>query len=117
VRIALRQKPQGSGRDAEAVERQRRAEETGRTELARLHHIAAEMLIEPRPPLRLHAVAGLQDRLQAPRAPAMHEAEMAAVRARHQFEDDARFAVLPRPEDEALVRPLHRCPIRHRAGA
>ena len=72
--------------------------------------IGAEMLVEPRPPDRLHGVAGLEDGLQRLRAPAMDEPEMAAVLARHQLEDDARLAVLARAEHDAFVGPLHGTP-------
>ena len=58
VRVALGQKAQGSGRGAEAVERQRRAEETGRAQLARLDREAAEMLVEPRPPFACTLLPG-----------------------------------------------------------
>ena len=65
------------------------------------------MLVEPRAPRRLHDVAGLQNRLESLRAPAMDEAEMAAVLAGHQLEDDARLAVLADAEHDAFIGPLH----------
>src|SRR5581483_8215536 len=72
-----------------------------------LDRVIAEVLVKPRPPRRGHAVSRLQDRAQPPRPPAPDEAEMAAVAARHQLDDEAGLAVPPRPDDDAFVRPVH----------
>ena len=62
------------------------------------------MLIEPRPPCRLHQISGLESRLPRARASAVHEPEMAAMLTGHQFYDDARF----RHAGEPRARSLHR---------
>ncbi|MEJ0041360.1 MAG: hypothetical protein WDM81_03740 [Rhizomicrobium sp.] len=70
--------------------------------LAALHHVAgaglrrldgeiAEMLVQPRPPMELHAVAGLEHGFGLARRAAAHEAQMAgrgygsAFRGSHSF--------------------------------
>ena len=65
------------------------------------------MLVEPRAPDDAHAVAGLQHRPQARARPAPHQAEMAAVRARHHLEDGARLAMAAHAEHDAFVGPFH----------
>ena len=65
------------------------------------------MLVEAGPPDEIDAVAGLQHRLLLARTAAAHQAEMAAMRARHHLEDDAGFAVPAGAEDDAFVAPFH----------
>ena len=65
------------------------------------------MLVEPRPPGRRHAVAGLQDRLQARAEPAAHQPEMAAMLACHQLEDAAGLPVPLDADHDAFIGPLH----------
>src|SRR5271170_1884870 len=66
-----------------------------------------EMLIEPRPPGRPNGVAGLQHPAQPRAGTAAHQAEMPAVLVRHQFKNDARFAMAFDAEHNAFVDPLH----------
>src|SRR3954471_7031378 len=66
------------------------------------------MLVEPRPPGRGDAIAGLQDRAQARAGAATDEAEMAAMLARHQFEDSTPLPVALDAKHDAFVGPLHR---------
>ena len=73
----------------------------------RLDRVVAEMLVEPRPPDHAHRVAGLQHRPQPRAAAAAHQAEMAAVLARHHLEDGVGLAVAPRAEHDAFVGPFH----------
>ncbi len=107
MRIALGQVAQEMREGGEPVERQRRGDEFGGPQLQALDLIDSEMLVEPGAPGGLDEVAGLQHRLAGAGASAMDETEMAAVVARHQFEDDARFAVLANAEHDALIAPLH----------
>ena len=69
--------------------------------------VIAEVLVEPRPPHRRDAVARLQQRAHALAGAAAHEAEMAAVLARKQFDDGGGFAMPPHAQDDAVVGPFH----------
>src|SRR5215218_5876994 len=84
-----------------------RGDEAGRPQVAALDRIGSEMLVEPRAPDRVDGVAGLKHGLEPPRAPAVDEAEMAAVFARHQFQDHPGLAVLAASQHDAVVGPLH----------
>ena len=79
MRVALGQEPQQARERRKPVERQRRADEPRRAQVGALDLKAAEMLVEPRPPGHLNAVARLQHRLLPLRAPAVNEAEMPPV--------------------------------------
>ena len=107
MRIALGQQPHQRGQMGDAIDRVRRGEEIRRAQAHRLHRVIAEMLVEPRPPGRAHAIAGLQHRLHARAEAAAHQPEMAAMLARHQFEDAARLPVPLDAEHDAFIGPLH----------
>ena len=62
MRIALRQQPRQRGQMRHAIDRVRRGQHGGRAQPDALDRIIAEMLVEPRPPYRAHAIAGLQQR-------------------------------------------------------
>src|SRR5208282_1065420 len=93
-----------------AVDRMRRREESRRAQIGPLDRVMAEMLIEPRPPGRAQRVARLQHAAQARAGAAAHQAEMAAVPARHQFDNDARLAVALGAEHDGFIGPLHGLP-------
>ena len=63
--------------------------------------------MKPRPPYEFGMIARLQQGLHAPGTAAPDKPEMAAMRARHRLDDDARLAMLPCAEDEAVVAPFH----------
>ena len=107
MRVALRQDAQERGEGPKAIKRQRRGQKAGRAQGPGLKGEGAEMLVEAGAPGRLHGVSRLQDRLHRPRAAAVGEPEMAAVRGRHHFEDERRFAVPAGAEDDGFIRPLH----------
>src|SRR5208282_5842304 len=65
------------------------------------------MLVEPGAPDEADRIAGLQGRAEPRRAPAAHEAEMAAVSAGHRLHDRRTLAVLANADDEPFVAPLH----------
>jgi len=85
----------------------RRGQHRGRAQPRALDRIIAEMLVEPRPPHRPHAVAGLQHRPHPLARAAADEAEMAAMAARQELDDGRGFAMPPHPEHDAFVRPFH----------
>ncbi len=107
VRIALGQQSHQRRKMRDAVDRVRRGEEIRRAQILPLDAVIAQMLVEPRPPGGADAVAGLQHRLHARAEGAAHETEMAAVFARHQFEDAARLPVPLDAEHDAVIGPLH----------
>ena len=107
VRIALGQQAQMPGKRQQAVDGERALQQPRRVEGERLGLEHAEMLVEPGPPGQRHLVAGLQHRLLLARTAAAHQAEMAAMRARHHLEDGAGLAMLPGAEDDAFVLPFH----------
>ncbi len=107
MRIALGQQPHQRGKVRDAIDRMGRGKETRGPQVERLHGEIAEMLVEPRPPGGAHAVAGLQDRLHARGKAAAHQAEMAAVPARHHLEDAAGLPVALDAEHDAFIGPLH----------
>src|SRR5690242_18853857 len=65
------------------------------------------MLVEPRPPYRAHAVAGLQQRPHPRTGPAAHQAKMPAVLAGQQFGNGGGFAMPPHAQHDAFVGPFH----------
>ena len=73
------QKTQMRGHGLQTVDGDRAVHETRRIHLDRLGLEDAEMLVEPRPPQEIDAVAGLQHRLLLARAAAAHQAEMPAM--------------------------------------
>src|SRR5579872_463414 len=89
------------------MQRERAAHEPSRPQGQRLDGIGAEMLVEPRPPDELQRIARLQKAVEASRAPAAHQAEMAAMRARQKLDDDRALAMLLDAENDAFVAPFH----------
>ena len=79
-------------------------------ELRSVHGLGAEiaeMLMEPRPPGERERVAGLQDRPEPPRAPALDEAQMPPVPGGQDLQDHVGLAVPPRADDDAFLGPFH----------
>ena len=66
-----------------------------------------ELVVEPGAPHRRDGIARLQHRPQPPRAAAAHDAEMAAVLGRQQFDDRAGLAIGPRAQHHAAIPPFH----------
>src|SRR5262249_55522125 len=93
-----------------AVERVRDRQKRRRARVEAFDHVVAEMLVEPCPPSGADAIARLQHRPQPRARPSPHQAEMAAVRARHNLEDGVGLAVTLAAEHDAFVGPLHRYP-------
>src|SRR6266850_6954897 len=90
-----------------AIDRVRRGQHRGGAQPDALDRIIAEMLVEPRPPYRAHAIAGLQQGPHPRTGSAAHQTEVTAVAARQQFDNGAGFAVPPHPQYDAFVRPFH----------
>ena len=107
MRLAFGQQPAQGGEMGDAMHGMRGGEETGGTQIDALDRVIAEMVVEPRPPGRAQRIAGLQHPAQPRTGTAAHQAEMAAVLERHQFENDARLAVAPHAEHDAFIGPLH----------
>jgi hypothetical protein len=107
MRITLGKIAQQVGQGRQAVERQRGAHEMGGPQTEPLYLIGPQVLVEPGAPSGLNTVARLQDRLQHLGAAAMDQAHMSAMLARHQLEDNARFAVLADTDHDAFIGPLH----------
>ncbi len=95
------------GEMGDAVNRVRGVQVSRRAQVQRLHSIIAEMVVEPRPPGRAQRVARLQHGAQPPAGAAANEAQVPAALGRHQFKNDAGFAVAPHAEHNAFVGPLH----------
>jgi hypothetical protein len=66
------------------------------------------MLIEPRPPHRRDAIAGLQQRPHPFAGAAPDQAQVTAMAARQQLDDGGRFAMPPHAQNDAFVSPFHR---------
>ena len=107
MRLALGEEPAQSCEMGNAMYGMRRREESGGAQIDALDRIIAEMVVEPRAPGRAQRVAGLQNAAQPRAGAAANKPEMAAAFNRHQFENDARFAVLAHPEHDAFIGPLH----------
>src|ERR1700740_3456189 len=83
------------------------------------------MLVEPRAPGGADRVSRLDDGIEPRAEGAAQHAEMAAVLARHQFEDATGLPEPLHPEHDAFLRPLHNVSTnspslsycRHRAAA
>ncbi len=112
VRIALRQQPRQRGQMGHAIDGVRGRQHGGRAQPGSLDRIIAEVLVEPRPPHRTHAVAGLQQRAHPRTGTAAHQAKVAAMAARQEFDDGAGFAMPPHPQHDAFVGPFHGQPDR-----
>jgi hypothetical protein len=87
VRIALRQQPRQRGQVGNAIHRMRRRQHGGRAQPGALDRVIAEMLVEPRPPHRAHAVAGLQHGPHPLAGAAAHQPEMPAMAARQELDN------------------------------
>ena len=105
--VALGQQAQMRGHGLQSIDGDRAVHQPGGVHLDRLGLERAEMLVKARPPQQVDAIAGLQDRLLLARTAAAHEAEMAAMRARHHLENGAGFAMLAGAENDSLVAPFH----------
>ena len=105
--IALRQQPGQRGEMGHAEDGMRGSQQRRRAQPRAFELVVAEMLVEPRPPHRGDAVAGLQHRAHALAGAAAHEAEMAAMLAGQQFDDGGGFAMPPHAQDDAVVGPFH----------
>src|SRR5271169_382844 len=90
-----------------AIDRVRRCQEGRRAQPRAFDHVIAEMFVEPRPPDRGNAVAGLQHGPHSAACTAAHEAEMTAVTTRQEFDDGGGFAMPPHPQYDAFVGPFH----------
>ena len=108
VRVALGQQPAERGEMRHAVERVRDRQKRRRARIEAFDRVVTEMLVEPRPPSGADAIARLQHRAQPRARPSPHQAEMPAVRARHQLEDGVGLPVTLAAEHDAFVGPLHR---------
>jgi hypothetical protein len=108
VRIALRQEPQKRGDGLQAEAGARREHHAIGAGLRDLEREIAEVLVETRAPVRLHAVTRLQGGCTLPRPSAIDEAHMPAVFGRDQFHDGVTFAQAAKPQNDAVVGPLHR---------
>ena len=107
VRIALRQQPAQRPQMGDAVNHMRRGQLRCAMQVQRLDRVMPKMLVEARPPDHAHGVAGLQQRAKPRAAAAANQAEMAAVIARHHFDDGAGLAVAPRSQHYAVIGPFH----------
>ena len=96
------------GQVRDAVDRMGSAKKLAARRFDRLDGEIAEMLVEPRAPSGAHAYCPAAGSAAcASASAAAHQAEMAAVLARHHFEDDAGLAVALDAEHDAFVGPLH----------
>src|SRR6516165_10679669 len=91
----------------DAVHRMRGGEKACGTQMDALHCVVAEVVVEPRPPSGAQRVPRLQDPAQAGTCAATHQPEMAPALLRHQFENDAGFAIAFDAEHDAFIDPLH----------
>ena len=107
MRLALGEKPRQGGKVSDPVERVRLVHKAGGAQIGGFHKIMPEMLIKPRPPGGAHGIARLQDAAQPRARAAAHQPKMAAMRPRHQFEDDAGLAVALDAKDDSFVDPFH----------
>ena len=90
-----------------AIDRVRGRQQARRAQPRAFNRIGAEVLVEPRPPHRAHAVSGLQDGPHPRSGPTPHQPEMPAVTARQEFDDGGGFAMPPHPQHNAIVGPFH----------
>jgi len=65
------------------------------------------MIVEPRPPGGAQRIARLQHAAKPAAGAAANEAEVPPARMRHQFKNDAGFAMAPHAEHNAFIDPLH----------
>jgi hypothetical protein len=113
MRVALGQQAHQSGKVRHAIDGVRGGHQRAGAQLRALNGIGAEMLVEPRPPHRAHAVAGLQQRPHPRARTAAHEAQMPAVLARQQLGDGGGFAMPPHAQHDAFVGPFHGRSLQH----
>src|SRR5215210_2137181 len=107
VRIALRQQSYQRREMRNAIERMRVGQQSAGAQAQSFHHIMTEMLVQARPPYGGNRIARLQYWAHARARPAPYQSEMAAVLARHQFQDGVRFAMPPHAQHYAFVSPFH----------
>ena len=117
MRIALGQQAGQRGHRGERGQRRGIVHGLGREALPQLDVVMAEVVGQPRLPGGVDVVAGLQHGPQLARAPAVHEPQVPAVRAREQLEHGAGLAVRPHAQDHAFIAPLHVSPPVIPAGA
>ena len=87
VRIAFRQQPRQRRQMGHAIDRVRGCEQVRRAQPGTFDDIRAEMLVEPRPPHRAHAVSRLQQGPHPRAGAAAHQAQMTAMPTRQEFDD------------------------------
>src|SRR5262245_16951061 len=85
----------------------RRRKEICRPQRKSFHRVIAKMLVEPCPPGGTQRIARLQHRFEPRSKTSAHEAKVAAVFARHQFEDRIRLAMALDAEHDPFIGPLH----------
>jgi len=106
--IALGQQAGEAGQRGQPGEGQRAVHRTRRVAVAQFERHVAEAFGEAPLPARIHVIAGLKHRTVLARAPAVHEADVATVRAREQLDHRRRLAVRSHREHDCLVLPVHR---------
>ena len=109
MRIALRQQPAQRRKMGYAIHHVRSGKLRGAMQAQRLDNVVAEVLVQPGPPDHPQRVARLQHRPQPRAATAANQAEVAAVPARHRFQDGIGLAMAPRAEHDARRRSIP-CP-------
>ena len=107
VRIALGKKAGKTGKRADGGQRACIVEDASGIRLDQLEIEAAEMLGQPRPPGDAQAIAGLEQRPQAARAPSPHQPEMAPMAKGEKLGDGVRLAERLGAEKDAFVAPVH----------
>src|SRR5262245_49061665 len=85
----------------------RRRKEICRPQRKSFHRVIPKMLVEPCPPGGTQRIAWLQHRFEPRSKTSAHEAKVAAVFARHQFEDRIRLAMALDAEHDPFIGPLH----------
>src|SRR5438309_10016418 len=73
------------------------------------------MLVEPRPPHRAHAVAGLQQRPHPRTGPAADQAKVPPMLTRQELDNGGGFAMPPYAQHDAFVGPFHGWSLQHSA--
>src|SRR5262249_6493370 len=81
-------------------------EQECRPALGEFAGVVAEMLGEPGPPGRRHAIAGFVEPARPAAGAAAHQPDMAAMAAGQQRDDGGAFAVPARRQHDALVGPV-----------
>src|SRR6185295_19071221 len=114
MRITFREQAHQRCQVANAVDRMRRCEKTGRTKMQGLDGVVAEMLIKAGPPVGAYAVARLEDRPETRTGSAAHKTKMTAMLTRHQLENGVALPVTLDAKHDPLVSPLHGADSRRR---